>query len=261
MRAFRTGRLRSAALAGSLQHPKPDTQDHSVLEKLLGTHLDAAAFLWFVVLIGGYGWLARRQALEARSIVGAVQAHRMRWMQNMAVRENRVLDGMLLGHLSHGNAFFASTSAIAMGGLAAMLGSGEKVQAMIERLPYVRHVSAELYEVKVIFLMAVFIYAFFKFAWAFRLSHYVAIMIGSTPLLTTDNRPECEQHATRTARLVGIAAEHANAGIRAFYYAIAGIAWFFHPLLFMAATTWVLVILVRRDFFSRSRRILMGTWP
>lgn len=232
-----------------------------MLEQLLGTYLDVVALTWFVLLIGGYGWLARRPSLTARSIVGAVQSHRVAWMQNMAVRDNRVLDGMLLGHLSHGNAFFASTSAIAVGGLAAMLGSGEKVQMMLERLPLVRRVPAELYEAKVIFMMAVFIYAFFKFAWAFRLSHYVAIMIGSTPLLTSDTRPECERHATRTARLVGIAAEHANGGIRAFYYAIAGIGWFFHPLLFMAATTWVLVILVRRDFFSRSRRILMGQWP
>lgn len=232
-----------------------------MLEQLLGTYADVVAAAWFLVLIGGYAWLAQRPGLERRSIVGAVQAHRVRWMLNMAVRENRVLDGMLLANLSHGNAFFASTSAIAMGGLAAMLGSGERAQGMLERLPFVRHVPPELYEAKVIFLMAVFIYAFFKFAWAFRLSHYVAIMIGSTPLLEPDNRSACELHATRTARLVGIAAEHANAGIRAFYYAIAGIGWFFHPLLFMAATTWVLVILVRRDFFSRSRRILLGEWP
>jgi uncharacterized membrane protein len=36
-------------------------------------------------------------------------------------------------------------------------------------------------------------------------------------------------------------------------------AWFFHPLLFMLATTWVILILARRDFFSRSLRLIAGT--
>jgi len=31
-------------------------------------------------------------------------------------------------------------------------------------------------------------------------------------------------------------------------------AWFFHPLLFMLATSWVILILARWDFFSRSLR-------
>ena len=39
------------------------------------------------------------------------------------------------------------------------------------------------------------------------------------------------------------------------------IAWFFHPLLFMLATTWVILILARRDFFSRSLRLIAGNRP
>jgi uncharacterized membrane protein len=70
-------------------------------------------------------------------LIGAVQAQRVRWMLNMAKRDNRMLDAILLGSLGQGNAFFASTSAIAVGGLAATMGSGEKVQAMLGRLPYV----------------------------------------------------------------------------------------------------------------------------
>jgi uncharacterized membrane protein len=36
------------------------------------------------------------------------------------------------------------------------------------------------------------------------------------------------------------------------------LARFFHPLLFMLATTWVIMILARRDFFSRSLRTISG---
>jgi uncharacterized membrane protein len=83
-------------------------------------------------------------------------------------------------------------------------------------------------------------------------------MIGATPETGSADVEARRDHAERTARLIGIAAEHANSGIRSFYHAIAAIAWFFHPLLFMAATTWVMLILARRDFFSRSLRLIAG---
>jgi uncharacterized membrane protein len=220
--------------------------------------LDALAMAWFLASIIGYRAIAEWGPFQNHSIVGAVQQQRIAWMRNMARRDNRVLDGVVLQGLSQGNAFFASTSAITIGGLAAIMGSGDKVQSMLERLPYVAASSPVLWEIKVLVLMAIFIFAFFKFAWAFRLSHYTGIMIGATPIPSPDNAVVCDEHATRTATLIGIAAEHANSGLRSFYYAIAAMAWFFHPLAFVAATTWVLLTLVRRDFFSRSRRILAG---
>jgi uncharacterized membrane protein len=221
-------------------------------------HLDLAAFLWFALLVSVFRFLAERKTRSARGIVAAVQAHRIKWMRNMAARENRLIDAMVLNSLSQGNAFFASTSAISIGGLAALLGSGEKAQAFLERLPYAAKAAPALWELKIVLLIAIFVYAFFKFAWAFRLSHYTAIMIGATPIAQDTNRRDCELHAERAAHLIGIAAEHANSGLRSFYYAIAVLTWFYHPLLFAVATTWVVLILVRRDFFSRSRHILAG---
>ena len=216
------------------------------------TEFDIAALAYFLGVILIYRLVLARSGAGERSLVAAVQVQRVVWMQNMARRENRMIDAVLLGSLSQGNAFFASTSAIAVGGLAASVGSGEKVQSMLERLPYVAPSSSVVWEVKLLLIMGVFIYAFFKFAWGFRLSHYAAIMIGATPL-PSEGVTVCDDHARRTARLIGIAAEHTNSGLRSFYHAIAAIAWFFHPLLFIAATTWVMLILIRRDFFSRAR--------
>ena len=59
--------------------------------------------------------------------------------------------------------------------------------------------------------------------------------------------------------VAGLSAEHANGGLRSFYYAFAVLAWFFHPAAFVLATLWVLLILVRRDYFSRSLGLLAGT--
>ena len=222
------------------------------------TPYDLAALAFFLLAMLGYRFVCGFKAIEDRSLVGAVQRQRVSWMLVMAGRENRVLDAIVLQSLGQGNAFFASTTAIAIGGLTALMGSGEKAQAIVEKIPYVARSSAVLWEIKLLLIMAIFIFAFFKFAWAFRLSHYASIMIGATPVLTDANAENCSMHAVRTARLVGIAAEHANGGLRAFYYAIAALGWFFHPLLFAVGTAWILIILIRRDFFSRSLRLVAG---
>ena len=50
--------------------------------------------------------------------------------------------------------------------------------------------------------------------------------------------------------MLSIAGEHANRGLRAYYCAIAALAWFFHPVLLIIATTWVVLILARRDLLT-----------
>jgi uncharacterized membrane protein len=225
----------------------------------LAAPLDLIALAYFLLAIGIYRLIVSRAGLERRSLTGAVQQQRLRWMLNMAGRDNRTIDAILLGSLSQGNAFFASTAAIAVGGLAATLGSGaERLQYLLDALPLAMHSTPVVWAAKQLLIMAIFIYAFFKFAWAFRLSHYASIMIGATPELGAADTRACQDHAERTAKLIGIAAEHANSGIRSFYHAIAALAWLFHPLLFMVATTWVTLILARRDFFSRSLRLIAG---
>lgn len=221
---------------------------------------DLAALLWFCAAISGYRIVAGFGPLEQRSIVGAIQRQREQWLLNMAVRDGRIVDAHLLGGLAQGNAFFASTSALIIGGMTALLGSGDKVQVLLDRIPYVAKSTPAFFEMKVLLLIVIFVYAFFKFAWAFRLSHYASIMIGATPLLEPDrsNIAGCEAHAIRTAKLIGVAAEHTNGGMRAFYYSIAAMGWFFHPVIFAVLTSWVILILLRRDFFSRSRRLIAG---
>ena len=220
--------------------------------------LDAAAILWFLVLVGGYRLIAGRGALRDRSIVGAVQLQRDQWMLTMAHRDNRLMDAILLNGLSQGNAFFASTSAIAIGGLATILGAGDRARAFFDNVPLASPMSPLLWEIKMLFLIGIFVFAFFEFAWAFRLTHYSAIMLGATPILDAGNEAECVCYARRLARLNGIMADHANSGLRSFYLAVAAFAWFLHPVLFMIATAWVILVLARRDFFSRSRTAIKG---
>lgn len=220
---------------------------------------DLVAFAWFVAVIAAYEIASTRPRFYRKSIAAYVQNHRRDWMIEMSNRDNRIVDGQLLGWLVNANAFFASTTVIVIGGLAALLSYGEKAREIVEALPYAARSTAMLWEVKVIFLMMVMIYAFFKFAWAFRLSHYTVMMMGATPAHDSPDAEGRLRHAYRTAELLGLVGSHSNLGLRSFYYTIAGLMWFFHPIAFMIATSWVVIILVRRDFFSHSRAILRGS--
>jgi uncharacterized membrane protein len=220
------------------------------------TQVDVLALAWFVACTVGYNLIAGSGPLWRTSLVGAIQGQRMRWMANMAQRNDRVIDVLLISNLATGNSFFASTSIIILGALSAVLGSGDHMQAILERLPFTAHANSVAWDVKIILLIVVFIYAFFKFAWAFRLAHYSMIMMGATPSVTSSTPELRELHAARAGRIAGIAAEHSNLGLRSYYFGMAAIGWFFHPLAFIATTTLVMLIVTRREFFSRTLSIL-----
>ena len=139
-----------------------------------------------------------------------------------------------------------------------MLGIGEDARALLSHLPFVADAPVWMWQVKTLVLMGLFVYAFFKFAWAFRLTHYTAVMIGATPLDASADEEACRQHGEACAKLAGISAEHANTGLRTYYFAIAGAGWYLHPLLLAFATTWVVAVLYRREYRSRSFRIIEG---
>ena len=220
------------------------------------TLLDAIAFLWFVVATVGYGLFSRYGPASEINLLSAIQHQREAWMANMARRDDRVTDVLLVSNLATGNTFFASTSVILLGALSALLGSGETAQRVITSLPHALAAPAALWNLKILTLMAVFVYAFFKFAWAFRLAHYAMILVGAAPTVDRATEGVRLAHGARTARLAGIAGEHSNSGLRAYYFAIAGTAWFYHPIAFLIATTWVLLIVIRREYLSRSLALI-----
>lgn len=220
--------------------------------------LDALALCWFVGIIAAYEFVSTRPGIYQKSIASHVQNYRRDWMIEMCNRDNRIVDGQLLGWLVNANAFFASTTVIFIGGLAALLSYGDKAREIVAALPYAAASTETSWEVKVIVLIMIMIYAFFKFAWAFRLSHYTVIMMGATPAHNAPNTDARIDHAERTAALLGVVAWHSNLGLRSYYYTIAGMMWFFHPIAFIIAASWVVLILARRDFHSRSLDILRG---
>ncbi|MBL8564438.1 MAG: DUF599 family protein [Hyphomicrobiaceae bacterium] len=220
------------------------------------TVLDILSLVWFAGTLGLFEIALRIERLAARSLTASVQEQRRRWIANMAKREQRQYDAILMSNLTQSLAFFASTSVLGIGGLAAILGYGDQAQQLLEQIPYVARATPAVWEIKILFLMGILIYAFFKFAWAFRLSHYTVITFGAMPASDHPDTLERARYVEQIADLLGLVGDHANAGLRSFYYAFAAIAWFFHPLLFIASATLVTLVLLRREFLSRASRIL-----
>jgi uncharacterized membrane protein len=160
--------------------------------------------------------------------------------------------------LQNGTAFFASTSLIAIGGALTLLRSPDEVLTVMASLPFGIETTRTQWEAKVVGLAVIFIYAFFKFAWAYRLYNYVAILFGATPFAADKDSPEAAAHVVRTARLFTSAGRHFNRGQRAFFFALAYLGWFISPWVFMVTTAAALVVMWARQFVSDSRRAVLG---
>ena len=108
-------------------------------------------------------------------------------------------------------------------------------------------------------LVVIFVYAFFKFAWSYRLFNYVAIMIGAAPPIDERDTPAAKEFVHRAAMLCRDAGRHFNRGQRAFFFALGYLGWFIGPAILIATTTGVVVVMWRRQFASESRQAFLGT--
>jgi len=218
---------------------------------------DLVALGWFVAV-----WVAYAAAMEWSNygrggLNWQMDLYREVWMRRMLEREMRMVDMQIMAALQNGTAFFASTSLIAIGGSLTLLRSAEDVLTVMSSMPLGIATTRMQWEAKVIGLAVIFVYAFFKFAWSYRLFNYVAIMFGATPLAADKDSPEAATHVVRTARLFTSAGRHFNRGQRAFFFALAYLGWFISPWVFMVTTAAAAFVMWGRQFGSDARRALL----
>jgi uncharacterized membrane protein len=216
--------------------------------------LDLVALGAFIVAWGVYAYLNERSRLHHTGLNGIMDGYRELWMRRMLAREQRMVDMQIMAALQNGTAFFATTSLFAIGGALTILRASGEMTAIAADLPVGIETSRGLWEVKAIGLTVIFVYAFFKFAWAYRLYNYVAILLGATPMPESKDTPEAEAHVLRTARLFTTAGRHFNRGQRAFFFALGYLGWFAGPLVLMITTAIVVVVMWWRQYKSDSFR-------
>lgn len=184
------------------------------------------------------------------SLVVSMQIYRREWFKHVLGRDNRIADIAALNSLLTGATFFASTSLLILGGLAAMLGTADRVIDAAADLPFARHDSGLVWLAKIILLIAVFVNAFFKFTWSIRQYNFCVVLIGAAP--QTERPEDHEDFVDAITSMASLAAENFNHGLRAFYFALAALTWFLHPWLVVVASTLVVYVLYRREFHSQA---------
>ncbi len=218
---------------------------------------DWLAALWFVAGWSAYSYYADYRKSARRGLVGVGHLYRLAWARQMLKRENRVTDSTLIGHLMTSVSFFASTTVLIIAGVITVLGSVESVMQVTADLPFVRQAARELWEIKLIVLLAIFVYAFFKFTWSIRQFNLLSIVMGSAPPPDEDVAFH-EAFARKMAQVNGLAGDEFHRGIRAYYFGLAALAWFVQPWFFMMTTALVILVLYRQNFASATLRALQA---
>jgi uncharacterized membrane protein len=217
------------------------------------TTWDWLALAWFVGVWVVYSVVIEKSAKGRTSLNALMNGYRDSWMENLLSREVRIVDSQVTAALQNGTAFFASTSLIAIGGALSLLHSTEQVLDVLGKLPFAAVQSSELWEMKMIGLCIIFVYAFFKFAWSYRLFNYFAIMVGAAPPPSAKSTSEAQIFAHRASKLCADAGRNFNRGQRAFFFALGYLGWFLGPLELALTTTGIVIVMWRRQFYSESR--------
>jgi uncharacterized membrane protein len=223
--------------------------------------LDLIALAWFVGAWAGYAIVMEWTQWGRDSLNARMNRYREIWMQRMLEREMRMVDMQIMAALQNGTAFFASTSLIAIGGTLTLLRSAEQMIAVLTDMPGSIETSRTLWELKTVALTVIFVYAFFKFAWSYRLFNYVAIMLGATPPVAQKDTPEAQAHVKRTAGLFTSAGRHFNRGQRALFFALGFLGWFVGPWLLIISTAGVVAVMWYRQSGSEARQAVLSAGP
>jgi uncharacterized membrane protein len=219
---------------------------------------DWLALVWFFAVWVFYSWFARNWGMRRPSLLAATNRYRGFWMLQATYRDPRVLDGIISQALSATPSFFSSTTIIVIGGLFALLGSTDKAAELVREIPFAVRTSVLMFDLKVMVLISMFAYAFFRFSWSMRQYTFVALVIGSMPDPKDFDNGKFDRHhfADRASRMLGLAAETFNDGLRAYYFSFAVIAWFFSPVAFAVAAALVVLILYSREYRSDVLHVL-----
>lgn len=142
---------------------------------------DWLAFVFYFAAWFGYAAFARRVSTKRPSLLASTNRERARWMEQVTLRDNRIVDSGVLQALTSGPSFFASTTIFIIGGLFAMLSNNEQVSELVRDIPFAARSSVLLFDLKILLLLATFVYAFFRFTWSLRQYGFGGLLVGSAP--------------------------------------------------------------------------------
>ncbi|MFN3511774.1 MAG: DUF599 domain-containing protein [Phenylobacterium sp.] len=206
---------------------------------------DFAALAIFVVCWFAYEPLLKAIARGRGAINTDMTVLRLAWMRNMAVRENRFMDGQLLGHTLNSASFFASSNLILIAAAAGVLFGGEATFRSASSLIVLKTSSRLLFETQIALVVLALARGLLDFIWSIRQMNYCIAVIGAAP--DTEDKARQQAYGEAAAQLMNPALSAFNAGVRGYYFALAAAAWLFGPIAFAVATLSAVALLLYRQ--------------
>ncbi|MFW2589699.1 DUF599 domain-containing protein [Sagittula sp. SSi028] len=180
--------------------------------------------------------------------------YRREWMVHFVHRQPRIFDSQIVANLRQGTAFFASASMIAIGGGFALLGNADQLRGVAADLTE----SADpvvVFEIKLMLMLLFAANAFLKFVWSHRLFGYTSVLMAAVP--DDASNPITLPRARKAAEINITGARSYNRGLRSVYFGIAASVWLAGAVPLMVATVITLAVILRREFASVSRAVLL----
>ena len=202
------------------------------------------------------GWVSEHPPHRTPSVSYLMEEYRRDWMRTFVTRQPRIFDATLIDSLRQGTAFFASACMIAIGGGIAVIGNAAAVQRLADELPLSGGPEVALKMLPVIGFLA---NALLKFVWAHRLFGYCSILMAAVPNDPAD--PIAFHRAGQAAEINITAAKSFNRGLKSIYFALAALGWLLGPWGLLTGTVLATGILLRREFASHSRQVILMREP
>lgn len=174
---------------------------------------------------------------------------RRAWVESVMQNNRDILAVQTLRNSTMAATFLASTAVLLVIGVLTLSGQGDKIGGTWHALNVFGSVSAEIWLVKLLFLVFDLLAAFFNFTLSIRLFNHVAYQIN-VPLEARINEVSPGQVAT----LLNRAGQHYSNGMRAYYFLVPLLFWLFGPHFLLLATIGLIVFLYRIDRTPRDER-------
>lgn len=200
------------------------------------------------------GWLSEHPPARHPSVSALMERFRRDWMREFVTRQPRIFDATILDSLRQGTAFFASASMIAIGGGVALIGNTQRLQTLATDLSL--QAEGVLLEVKIILIIGFLSNALLKFIWSHRLFGYCSILMAAVP--NDVNDPLALTRAAQAGEINITAARSFNRGLRSIYFALGALGWLLGPWVLMGTAVAAAGVLLRREFWSQSRKVMLG---
>lgn len=221
--------------------------------------LDVIALSCFFICWAGYTGFARKKAKTTNCVARCLHQHRIHWMYEVIGRDIRVGEAALLANLERNIAFFASSTLLILAGVLTLFAQVDRLESVIGSIPYTEAPNHAMVQLKLSLLALIFVMAFLHFTWSLRQYGFVNVMIGACPFDDSGENENLNKYAEQMAVVQDQAAHAFNYGLRSYYFSIAALCWFFHPVTFILASLFVVYTLYNREFRSKAvKAITLG---